>query len=412
MIAAQKRGIVTLVAGQPPTIFSRIDIDRLYRKVQSPSAHALFHIHVDAKERLPEELVRAFEAACFVRDDFLVLGPHVDCLPNAPSPINHVTWKGSQSAAFAEAWRGADQLLVEHGVCAYLEGEVVALDAVLDARVPKEFNARAFDEYCPRLHPNDARASFDCPILGANGLVIGTERRLLRARAEKRPLNPEGELIAGTCPRSTSKDLFRASEVHLTVRRNGLDPRVHALLVATGLSDPIIPKVLASETGDLVKDVGGEIMIIEDMPMTLQASRKTAVAAIAFLDLVIKRVLFEIGGVGDAGIPDVERVSVKYEPAPVFGLYNGRFEDGSIRRLFDPRTDEPMVLDRIVDEDGQELNSDSLREFGADINALGGERILIPAELLPEKPAGFFRQLMRDSQWTRAWRVADLPLLT
>ena len=79
--------------------------------------------------------------------------------------------------------------------------------------------------------------------------------------------------------------------------------------------------ITSKENGEPIF-VDGAPLVIEDMPMTLQGV-KSAPSLIALFDLIVKQVLRQLGGIGKPDIDGVERVSVKYEPAPLFGLYSG-----------------------------------------------------------------------------------------
>lgn len=393
-------------------IYTDLDIQRMYRKRPATGRPALFHIHVDAKEALPAALIGRLLEIGFVRDDFLLASDDSSISCNKLSPINHLTWMGNAASVFREIWLAADQALLEHRVCAYLEGELVVLDSVLDAKVPKLLNVDAFDRICPVQTNAEKAASFECPVLANDGTIVGYETRLLPLRAATRPLAPSGEVSAHKAPRDTgARELFRLGEVHLTLRRNGLDPRLLALLVAMGLTEPIIPKLAVDASGAALLDEQHKPIIIEDLPMTLQTATEPALL-IAFFDVLLRRILFEIGGVGGDDISQLERASVKYEPAPLYGLYNGRASDGSLRRVFDPSRDAPMVLEAVYDSMHGRMTTETLRSvWGAQTASLGGISIRIDAELLPERPGGFWAQLFRDSAWTKSWSVAQLNRL-
>jgi hypothetical protein len=322
-----------------------------------------------------------------------------------------MTWKGKDREGFRRAWRAADSFLLEQGVCSYLEGEVVALDAVLDAKAKETFEPSALDEYCPLARHADASVVnvFNCPVVDRRGVVIGHETRVLPFLAKKRPLRPCGCLTPGQGPRSArAGELFRISEVHLTLRRNGMDPRLLALLTALGLSDPIIPKLVVDERGRALSDADGKPQIVEDMPMTLQAVEDSAIV-VAFFDLLVKRVLFEIGGVGQNDIPRVERTSIKFELAPLFGFYDGRSPDGALRRPFDPRLELPMVVAGIEDGSGRALTTAALVERGAEVRSIGGEPLGGDSRRFPAGLSGFWARLHRESGWHRAWTMAASP---
>ena len=395
------------------TTLSASEALRIYKKFVPAAPPALFHIHVDAKEALPQILIEQLLRLGFVRDDFHISSTLEPLPANAVAPINHLTWKGNSAAAFHDTWLKTDRSLLEHRVCAYTEGELIALDVALDEQIPSDFDELAYDRLCPLSSraPENWRwlHSFDSPVLDRSGAIVGYEKRLLPIWTERRRLEPTGEVQPHRAPRDTgARELFRVAEVHLTLRRNGMDPRLLAFLTAMGLTDPIIPKLVVDASGVPILDAEQNPIIVEDMPMTLQAAAEPA-TLIGFFDALIKRVLREIGGAGGAEIPNLERTSVKYEPAPLFGLYNGRNPDGSLRRAFDPRVDEPLVLESIHDARHGQLSLEQLRTlWGADANSLGGAKIRIDPELLPERPAGFWLQLFRDSEWMQHWSLEQV----
>jgi hypothetical protein len=377
--------------------YSAAQIRGMYKKL--PAAHSprpLLHIHIDAHEPVPDELARELATFGYVRDDFLSPLPHRQA--NTPWPANHLTWKGSAAQAFRDAWRAADERLLDHGIWSYLEGEIVRLDTALDQGLKSELDPVAFDRLCPRATTKSNTVSFESPVLDAANNVVGSELRELPFRVTQRQLRVD--------PHSANDaELFRSAEVHLTIRRTGVDARLLALLKAIGLSDPIIPKVVVDRDGEPVV-IDGAPLVIEDMPMTLQAV-KSAPSLVALFDLIVKRVLGEVGGIGNQDIDGIERVSVKYEPAPVFGLYSGRNADGSVRRVFDPRTDLPRVVASIIDRAGNEMTPDHLASLGASTSSIAGHSLMSDERLLTL--AGLWAELRQSSRWVDHWRVVQLP---
>lgn len=365
----------------------------------------LFHIHIDAQQVIPDEAVQELLATGFRRSDSQRPQDITHQPLNTAAPINHMTLQTSDKEVLKRAMKAADTILLHHKVHSCTELEYIALDKPLETR--REFDQAAFDRFAPNATHADIAAgknTFDSPVVDDKGKTTGwTEKRLLPIKAIKRRLDPIGAAQAGkTMKEAGAKEHFRNSEAHIAIRKDGLDPRTAALLQAIGYTQPEIPKAVIGNDDEIMRRPDGNPKIFVEMPMTIQVAQ-TPGDLIAVTDIVVKKVLQEIGGVGAEASPGIETASIKYKPATGFGLYNGRKADGSILH-FDPALDEPMIADHFVDVNRQRLTQERLSEMGGNRNSIGGFSVAARSgEVQGEKIEQIFSEIERAQGWPKQY---------
>jgi hypothetical protein len=315
---------------------------RLYIKLRPGNPHAdapvFFHIHVDAKEPLPDWAVDDLLALGMVFDSFdheyRIYGADGDPTKPFPSyaPLIHLTFMTASSDVYRRRWREIHRIALAAGTPCYLEGELVILDEPL---TPRPFDDAAFDRVAP-LNNGEYPAALQLPYTSA----IDGRTRLRPGFARLRRLDPV---------RNGRRDRCRAGEVHLSVRGD-VHPRTLELLCAMGFSAPAIPKLVESDAGLITTDAAGAPVVIHDLPLTIQAMS---------LDEVVRMTNLAVS-VADA-VGGVEEGSIKLERMINFEVLNGLDYAGGV----------PPVIEAIeLRSDFQHLGSDRIGEHAIDVGAL------------------------------------------
>lgn len=102
----------------------------------------LWHIHVDAKELIPDDFRRFLEASRFTYTNFLQKRPFgIEC---QPPPLEHLTKKflDKQEEEYGSSWLEVERAAKQSGFVGYLEGERV-VDIQLSSRPKLSGTSRA-----------------------------------------------------------------------------------------------------------------------------------------------------------------------------------------------------------------------------------------------------------------------------
>ena len=175
----------------------------------------------------------------------------------------------------------------------YLEGEIICFDKQLRS---KPFDENAYHRWLPEVAGNHPFANY----FVNNNQERESHARALIWHAEKRPLH--------------AHERFRTGEIHLTVRREGCDPRVLQLLGALGFSTPAIPKYIQAANGNgLVAGRDAAPIVVHDLPFTIQAR---SMPSLRLLANAIVTILEDIGGFNLA--------TIKVEPILIAEIYCDR----------------------------------------------------------------------------------------
>ena len=274
------------------------------------------------------------------------------------APIQHMTFVTSNAAKYRQMWRQTVDIVERCPAKCYIEGELIVLDKPLPT---KPFDLDVFNRLAPILGDDD-------PTPFKYRSAIDNKTRSLPAAVSQRRLNPS---------KNGRRDRFRKGEMHLTLR-DSVDSRLLELLCNLGFSVPAIPKLVEDLSGRLERHSDGSLLIIRDIPLTLQTTDMRSLMRIANLAVTLVEL---IGGVDDG--------SVKIEFATHFAVLNGVDYSNSI----------PPVLDRVIfRDDFEHLGFNELGSIKANLADLTRQtRLRVKTSLHHDKIARFSEIWAREA---------------
>ena len=241
----------------------------------------VFHLHVDARERLEPEIEARLIAIGFTREDFdydfRIYGKDGD--PDKPfqnyNPNAHYTFITKVYADYEEKLEQARAILKDSAVTLYIEGEAILLDYQL---TPKELDRAAYNQTLYEVEPGTLNSFIS---------AIDGKTRMSPFMVEKDRLSGKGD------------EKFRRGEFHFVVRLEETAPEVLEWLANIGCSAPGVPKVIRGEDGELVRDAAGNLMVVTDVVYTLQVLDMEEMLKLAN---GMVRVINKVGGIGTASM--------------------------------------------------------------------------------------------------------------
>ena len=326
-----------------------------------------FHIHVDSRELLPNSITESLISAGLTYDCFdqewAFFGkdgdPHKKFVHFAPE--QHMTFVTSNAEKYRQMWRRTVEIVKNCSSKCYIEGELIVLDKMLST---KPFDLEMFNQIAPVIVDGDAtsfkyHSAFDGQI------------RSLPALIKQRRLNPQ---------KNGRRDRFRRGEMHLTLR-DSVNKRLLELLCNLGFSVPAIPKLVENGAGGLERNGDGSLLVIRDIPLTLQTTDMRSLMRVANLAVTLVE---KIGGVDDG--------SVKIEFATHFAVLNGVDYNSSI----------PPVLESVtLRKDFEHLGFNNLGSIEANIaNLTQQTRFRVKTAVHEDKIARFKEIWNQEATYT------------